>query len=158
MEFKIRRAVPNDKDFIVSLVPRLTAFGPPSWRDIENMTAVDTDLLVSRFDEPDDATAIFVAEDVDGGLLGFIHLQPGSDYYNKEPHGHVTDLIVGTEGEGRGVGRALLGKAEVWAREKGYTWLSLSVFGQNTRAKQLYERIGYGEDMIKYIKYLDEPL
>lgn len=77
-EFTIRRAISGDRDFIISLVPRLTAFGPPEWRDVENMTSVDATLLISRFEDPDDETAIYVAEDVDGSILGFIHLQPGS--------------------------------------------------------------------------------
>jgi ribosomal protein S18 acetylase RimI-like enzyme len=52
------------------------------------------------------------------------------------------------------VGRALMAKAEDWAREHGYGWLTLSVFGQNVRARELYERLGYGEDIIRYVKEL----
>lgn len=40
--------------------------------------------------------------------LGFIHLQTGKDYHSHEPHGHIADLIVATQGEGRGIGRALM--------------------------------------------------
>ena len=151
---KIRPASADDREFIISLVPRLTEFGPPPWRDAAHLTAFDTNVLSERLAQPTAETVIFIAEDEVGARLGFIHLRTGADYYNHEPHGHIEDLIVAPAGEGRGIGSLLMAEGEEWARAKGYRWLTLSVFAQNTRAREVYRRLGYGEDIMKYVKEL----
>ena len=151
---QIRPASIGDKDFIISLVPRLVEFGPPTWRDITQMIATDTQVLSDKVLNHPPGTAIFVAEDANGVALGFIHLQTGADYYNHEEHGHIADVVVAPAGEGRGIGRLLIAKGEEWARSQGYRWLTLSVFAQNLRAREIYKRLGYGEDIMKYVKEL----
>lgn len=148
----IRPATINDQDFIVSLVPRLVEFNPPAWRDAEQMTAADIRILGEKLAAPTAEDAIFIAEDADGTRLGFIDLQTGRDFYNPEKHGHISNVIVAPEGSGRGVGKLLIEKGEQWARENGYRWLTLSVFAQNTHAREVYERLGYGQDIMKYVK------
>jgi ribosomal protein S18 acetylase RimI-like enzyme len=118
------------------------------------MTATDTQVLSDRLINQPPGTAVFIVEDADGVALGFIHLQAGTDYYNREGHGHIADIIVAPAGEGRGVGRVLIEKGEEWARAQGYHWLTLSVFAQNHRAREVYQRLGYGEDIVKYVKEL----
>ncbi len=66
-------------------------------------------------------------------------------------------MVVAPGGEGRGAGRALMAAAEEWARGRGYRLLTLNAFSRNTRARRLYERLGYGEDMVKYVKELRRP-
>ncbi|MEO6132071.1 MAG: GNAT family N-acetyltransferase [Saprospiraceae bacterium] len=151
---EIRHATINDKSFIVSLIPRLNDFGPPPWRDVEVMTAYDTLIILDSLHFQPEGTAIFIAEDENHKPLGLIHLFIGNDYYNKEKHGHISDLIVASEAEGCGVGTMLLEKGEVWAREHGFKWITLGVFAQNTRARELYGRMGFGEDIVKYVKEL----
>lgn len=152
---KIRPASNDDKEFIISLVPRLVEFNPPSWRDATQMIATDSQILGDKLFNQPSGTAIFIAEDGDGIALGFIHLQTATDYYNgAEEHGHISDVIVASAGEGRGIGKLLMAKGEEWARERGYRWLTLSVFAQNLRAREVYNRLGYGEDIMKYVKEL----
>jgi ribosomal protein S18 acetylase RimI-like enzyme len=153
-EIRIRPATADDKDFIISLLPRLVEFGPPSWRDIDQIIATDTRLLSEKFLDQPPGTAIYIAEDASGIALGFIHLQTGTDYYNHDEHGHIADLVVAPAGEGRGLGRLLIEKGEEWARAQGYRWLTLNVFAQNLRAREIYKRLGYGEDIMKYVKEL----
>jgi GNAT superfamily N-acetyltransferase len=151
---RIRPASEADREFVISLMPRLVEFGPPRWRDAAQMTAFDTRVITESLLNPTHDTAVFVAEDADGSPLGLIHLHAATEHYNQEEHGHVEDLIVARGGEGRGVGRALLEKAEEWARGRGYRWLTLNVFAENLRAREVYRRLGYGEDMVKYVKEL----
>ena len=151
---RIRSASFSDRDFILSLVPRLVEFGPPSWRDVSQMITTDIQVLRDTLTNPSPDTAFFIAEDENGIPLGFIHLQTGTDYYHHARHGHIANLIVAREGEGRGIGRLLMEKGEEWARAQGFRWLTLSVFAQNMRARDVYERSGYGEDMMKYVKEL----
>jgi len=94
-------------------------------------------------------------EDSGGKLLGFIHLQTQTDYFTQEQHGRISDVIVSAEGEGKGVGQALMQAGEDWARRRGYRMLTLNVFTQNHRARNFYQRLGYGEDTMKYVKRLD---
>ncbi len=151
---RIRPAATRDKEFIISLVHRLTEFGPPPWRDAGRMYAADAKILSGHLLEQTAGTAIFIAEDDGGVPLGFIHLRTGTDHYHTEEHGHIEDLIVAPGGEGRGVGSALIAKGEEWARGRRFRWLTLSVFAQNHRARKVYDRLGYGEDMMKYVKEL----
>jgi GNAT superfamily N-acetyltransferase len=154
-EVRVRPASEADREFVVSLMPRLVEFGPPRWRDPAQMTAFDTEVITRSLLDPTPGAAVLIAEDADGTPLGLIHLRAVTEHYNQEEHGHVEDLIVAPGGEGRGVGRALLEKAEEWARGRGYHWLTLNVFAENLRAREVYRRFGYGEDMVKYVKELD---
>lgn len=151
---QIRPASISDKDFILSLVPRLVEFGPPTWRDVPLMINTDLEVLTDKLSNPSSETAFYIAQDEDGVPLGFIHLQTGTDYYHHEKHGHIANIIVAAEGEGRGIGQMLMEKGEEWARAQGYRWLTLSVFAQNIRAREVYQRLGYGEDIMKYVKEL----
>jgi ribosomal protein S18 acetylase RimI-like enzyme len=151
---QIRPASGADKEFIISLLPRLGEFGPPPWRDVTQMLATDIQVLSDSLLNPSPGTAIFIAADADGVALGFIHLKTGTDYYHHEEHGHIADVIVTPAGEGRGIGRMLIAKGEEWARSQGYRWLTLSVFAQNLRAREVYKQLGYGEDIMKYVKEL----
>jgi ribosomal protein S18 acetylase RimI-like enzyme len=151
---QIRPASISDKEFIISLLPRLGEFGPPPWRDVTQMLVTDIQVLSDSLLNPSPGTAIFIAVDADGVALGFIHLKTGTDYYHHQEHGHIADVIVTPAGEGRGIGRMLIAKGEEWARSQGYRWLTLSVFAQNLRAREVYKRLGYGEDIMKYVKEL----
>jgi len=153
---RIRAATIDDISFVTSLVPRLTEFGVPPWRDAAAMNETDTRILTRKLAGEDEGTAIFVAEDDERGALGFIHLQQGADYYNKRAFGHISDVIVAPHAQGTGVALALMEKAEAWSRERGYTWITLSVFAQNTHAREVYERLGYGADIMKYVKELQD--
>jgi ribosomal protein S18 acetylase RimI-like enzyme len=151
---QIRPASSSDKDFILSLVPRLVEFGPPTWRDVPQMIITDIEVLSDKLSNQPPDTTFYIAEDEQGSPLGFIHLQTGTDYYNHHKHGHIPNVIVAPEGEGQGIGRMLIEKGEEWARGQGYRWLTLSVFAQNLRAREVYQRLGYGEDIMKYVKEL----
>jgi GNAT superfamily N-acetyltransferase len=150
----IRSARLDDEEFIISLLPRLVEFGPPPWRDAVQMTAIDTQVLSERLSTQAPDAAIFIAEDENGTPLGFIHLRTATDYYTREEHGHIADIVVASESEGLGVGRALIAKGEEWARGQGYRWLTLNVFAQNLHAREVYKRLGYGEDIMSYVKQL----
>ncbi len=151
---RIRPAGPADRDWILRLAPRLHDFGPPPYRTREVMDRA----VVASIDEAlsgarPDAT-VLVAAGAPGALLGFIHLHGAKDFFTGELHGHVSDIVVAAEAEGRGVGQALMAAAEAWARERGYRLLSLHVFDGNARARSFYQRLGYRPDIVKLIKPL----
>ena len=55
----------------------------------------------------------------------------------------VYDVEVDEAFRGRGLGAAAMVHAALWTRERGMAWLGLNVFGPNTHARALYERLGY---------------
>jgi ribosomal protein S18 acetylase RimI-like enzyme len=154
LRFNIRPAAPEDRDFVLSIAPRLNEFDVPPWRDRADMNRGDARVLESVLSGPPPKTAVFIAETEDGAPHGFIHLNVETDYYTQEEFGHISDIVVAPDGEGHGVGRALMAAGENWARDRGYRLMTLNVFTTNSRARGLYEKLGYGEDTMKYVKKL----
>lgn len=154
MTIRIRTYQPTDYEFILSLVTRFSEFEIPAWRQKEDIDSTNRALLEQVLEQPEPDSVIFLAEDEDGAPAGFIHLQTQSDYFTGEKHGYVSDLAVDQAFEGRGIGRLLLKSAEEWTRKNGYRLLTLYVFAGNTRAQQLYEKQGFSQEVIKYVKML----
>jgi ribosomal protein S18 acetylase RimI-like enzyme len=157
-EIRVRLATPDDRGFVLGLVPELAAFGPPPWRTAPRMIETDTLVLAAALDDSTAGEAMLVAEDAAAIRLGFIHLISEADYYTRRQCGHIADLIVAPEARGRGVGEMLLSAAEEWAAARGYSLLTLNVFVGNTRARALYERSGFGAETVRYVKDLGKKV
>jgi GNAT superfamily N-acetyltransferase len=104
-------------------------------------------------DAPSPDTALFLAESEDGPV-GVIHLTTADDYYTNAQTAHIADVVVSPDAEGQGVGSALIAFAEQWARDRGFGMLTLNVFVKNGKARQLYVRLGFGEEWLRCIKRL----
>jgi ribosomal protein S18 acetylase RimI-like enzyme len=150
----IRPARSGDREWVLALAPRLHEFGPPPWRSRDVMDRAVTASIDEGLTAPASDQTVLVAEGVDREPLGFVHLHGATDFHTGERHGHVSDIVVAPAAEGRGVGAALMAAAEDWARAHGFRLLSLHVFGENARARALYERLGYRLDIVKMIKTL----
>jgi hypothetical protein len=78
---RIRPSRPDDRDFVLGLVPELLAFGsPPPWRDAERMRTVDRRVLEDVLDGRAPGATVLVAEDEGGERLGFVHLTEWADF------------------------------------------------------------------------------
>jgi ribosomal protein S18 acetylase RimI-like enzyme len=152
MPIQIRQYQPSDNEFILSLVSRFSEFELPEWRDRAEIDDTNQASIQRALGKPGPDSAIFIAEDENEKQAGFIHLQTETDYFRDEKYGYISDLAVDASFEGQGIGRKLLETAEEWARTKGYRLLALYVFAGNTRARQLYEKYGFKEEVIKYVK------
>lgn len=150
----VRPARPGDRDWILSLAPRLHEFGPPAWRARDVMDRAVAASIDEGLRAPAADQTVLVAESAAHEPLGFVHLHGATDFHTGERHGHVSDIVVAPSAEGRGVGAALMAAAEDWARSHGFRLLSLHVFDGNARARALYERLGYRLDIVKMIKML----
>lgn len=151
MSIRIRAYETQDREKIIALTKRLSDFELQEFRQAERVDQTNIANLKTVLAEPDADNAIFVAE-VEGSVVGYIHLQTQSDYFSGEKHGYIAKLAVGRKVEGRGIGRKLLEQAEAWTREKGYERLKLHVFAENWRALQIYEKYGYEKDVVQYVK------
>lgn len=150
----VRLAHADDDEFILSLAERLVAFELPEWRKRkETLAGIRAD-IERQLRELPAATHLFIAEDEAGERLGFLHLQTQKDFFTGVLNCHVADLVVAPEHDGKGIGSALIGHAERWARDHRCRHVTLSVFPGNARARALYARHGYGEELIRMAKTL----
>jgi len=152
MAIQIRPYQPSDRDFILSLITSFSEFELPEWRRKEEIDRANQVFLEQVMNQPEPDSAIFVAEEENGTLAGFIHLQTQTDYFSGEKHGYISDVAVSKDFEGQGIGRLLLEIAEGWTRTKDYHLLTLYVFAGNTHAQQIYEKQGFHQEVIKYVK------
>ena len=118
------------------------------------MNAAVTSAIEKTLIAPPTGSTVLAAENGAGQPLGFIHIETHTDYFTGEEHGHVSDLVVASTAEHRGVGKALMAAAEEWARGLGFRLLSLNVFTENHGARKLYDRLGYQPDTMKMVKVL----
>jgi GNAT superfamily N-acetyltransferase len=150
----VRPAVAADRHFILSIVPRLRAFGEPPLRPADALDGAERRALERALEAPRVDAILLVAE-LDGvGSAGVAYAETAVDYFTGERHGHLAIIAVAEEGEGRGVGRAMLQTVEQWAVQRDYRFLTLNVFAENARARHVYERAGFAPDTIRYYKEL----
>jgi GNAT superfamily N-acetyltransferase len=101
--------------------------------------------------ESDDSWEVWVAEDPDdaGRLRGTLslHVVPmvPTPWRSERTWGYVTSIQVDRAVRGRGIGRALMGAAEAWARERGLEQLLLWAAGESPA---FYEAVGFGRPAI----------
>ena len=157
MTINIRPFTSSDTNFIEALIPRFSEFDLPAWRQRDEIDAANLASLKKAMEAPEPGSAIFIAEDETGKCAGFLHLQIQTDYFNGTKVAYISDIAVDSAFEGQGVGRILLDKAEEWAREQGCSLLTLYVFSNNSRARKVYEKLGFKEEVTKYVKPLSRP-
>ncbi len=152
----VRQATVEDVDAVIRLVPDLVAFGPPPWRDREQMTQTDSAVIRAAMldlDRRDDGVVFVAALGIE--VVGFIHVRGVVEYYSQKAQGHVADLVVAKDAQGFGIGSRLLRQAEDWASIRGFAFLTIAVFERNDDALKLYERRGFQREIVRLIKPLD---
>ena len=103
-------------------------------------------------------SGVVLVADVDQQVAGFVTVW--TKYHSVEPddgpreYGFISDLVVSSTYRRRGIGRALLGAAEMRARKAGTSSLQLSVKAGNEGAMALYSAEGFVESEI----YLEKAL
>lgn len=89
---------------------------------------------------------LFVAE-AQGQLLGLVHVTlvdtPQVPILVPRRYATIENLAVQREHQRAGIGRALLHRAEQWARGRGATSIELNVYEFNREAIAFYRRLGY---------------
>ena len=98
---------------------------------------------------------VYVAE-ADGRIVGFVgvlaRVVPEPD--ESQAYAYVSDLVVLPAHRRRGLGRALLERAEAYARREGARTLRVGVLARNDGAGRLYHRLGFAD----YTIQLSKPL
>ena len=78
--------------------------------------------------------------DGDGRPAGVLWVGP---HPRKDGAGFVYDVAIDEGRRGEGLGRGAVRAAEEIGRREGWSELGLNVFGPNTRARALYDSLGY---------------
>jgi GNAT superfamily N-acetyltransferase len=102
----------------------------------------------------DDAVAL-VAED-DGRVAGFCDMEYRVRLNFTSPQAWIPDLVVDRDLRSRGVGAALLDRAEVLARERGCWGITLESATWRTRAHAFYLREGWSDSGKSFIRSLSD--
>lgn len=149
---RIRLTHADDDEFILGLAARFVAFELPPWRKrSETLAGIRADIARHLRDQPA-GSHLFVAENDDGERCGFLHLQTQKDFFTGSLNCHISDIVVAPEFDGRGIGHALLDYAEHWAKEHRCHFVTLAVFPGNEHAREVYERHGFGIELLRMAK------
>lgn len=76
------------------------------------------------------------------------------DQVNGIRHPNIFLIYVDPNYRRQGIGRALMGHAEAWAKDRGYTQMGLQVFTNNQPAIDLYQQLGYQPRSISMMREL----
>jgi ribosomal protein S18 acetylase RimI-like enzyme len=103
------------------------------------------------------AGRVLVAE-VDQVVVGFVVLlarvEPEGPDEDQMPYAYISDLVVLPQYRRRGVGRALLDRAEALARSSGARILRVGVLVRNEPAARLYRAVGFTDYHLQLLKRL----
>ena len=154
MRYHVREATTDDGERMLKLLPRLASFDVPERRTVREVWSRDQRQLQAWLagEKPD--TLVHVAVDPDDRILGVAMTTIGEEFLSGKPSAHLEVLAVAAEAEGKGIGGALIARAEQAAVNRGASSITLSVFRNNARARRLYEKLGYDGEIIRYIKDL----
>ena len=151
-DWRVRQAIPDDRAFLEEIAPRL-ARGAAPWIDHDKLLVTMRGYLLFDLEKMGDDSTVFIAVGDDHKAVGVVTVTSGS-HFTDSPQAYVGELAVREEVEGQGVGSALLGAVERWARERGLPWVALDTGSRNTRARGFYTRHGYEEESVRLVKPL----
>jgi GNAT superfamily N-acetyltransferase len=127
---------------------------------VEGASMVQRNLAELLTDIHQDVGQVFVAE-VQRDVVGFVRvcLEHEVDAYlsTLTDYAYISDLVVLPPYQNRGIGTALLRKAEEFAWQHGMTALKIGVLARNQNAATLYLHSGFRPYELVLLKQLEEP-
>lgn len=133
--YRLRPATARDAQRLAALA---TELGYPS-------SAAEVERRLGRIEDDEDHF-VCAAELDDGQVIGWIHAFVVS-LVESDPRVEIGGLVVGENQRGAGVGKALMERAEAWARSKGVGEVAVRSNVIRKDAHRFYQRLGY--NMIK---------
>ena len=97
-------------------------------------------------------TTVLVAEDRQGEVVGVVTVHLFQSIHASEPTAWLTTLVVDEKARGRGVGSALVERAENWAIQHGARRMSLTSALHRTHAHDFYKTRNYEHTGVRLTK------
>jgi ribosomal protein S18 acetylase RimI-like enzyme len=143
---EVREATPADAAEVVRLLSQLGHAIPPGF---------DEARLAAFLEGGEHALVAARAGSAAGApLLGAATLHVTPMLHRPGPVGRITSLIVDDGARGRGIGRALVGSAEVLLAARGCVFVEVTSNKKRTEAHAFYERLGYTATSFRFGKSL----
>ena len=143
----IRQALPGDWRAVAALLEEL---GRPKALDIVEERA-HCEHFATYLSRPD--AEAFVAE-IDGVVVGFVNVELRRRLNFLTPQGWIPELVVSELWHGRGIGRALLARAEAAAIQRDCWSITLESARWRHRAHAFYEVNGWVNGSVSFAKAL----
>ena len=143
----LRPAAAADREAVLALAPRL-AEGVAPWRNHAEAARAGRAWLAESLDEAAAGSAAVLVAVQDGAVIGVLSVRP-SQHFTGEHDGYIGELVVADTAARRGIGRALIGAADDWARTAGLTNLTLHTGAYNSRARAFYAALGFTEEEVR---------
>lgn len=154
MNYSIRTALPDDQQQALALLPALSDFNVPEYRNPDHTWQGDAKHLQQFFEGKTPDTHVLVAVDQDSTIHGVSIYTMRKELLSGEPSAHLEVLAVNTETRRQGIGQALVDATETAAKALGAQSITLHVFSNNTRARALYQAKGFNEELLRCYKPL----
>jgi aminoglycoside 6'-N-acetyltransferase I len=142
LRINVRFAQPAD-------APRWVALRQDLWPDAKprEHAAEVSAFFAGTLVEPE---IVLVAEGLDGAVLGFVELsrRASAEGCRTSPVAYVEGWYVDPAVRRRGVGRALLGAAEQWARQQGCLEIASDTEVENTASAAAHHALGFDESAV----------
>lgn len=99
--------------------------------------------------------AVFVAV-ADTAVVGVIHVEKYDVLYFPTM-ANILGLAVASDFRRQGIGKALLARAEQWAKENGIVQMRLNSGGTRKEAHEFYRALGYNDEktQLRFVKVLN---
>jgi GNAT superfamily N-acetyltransferase len=133
---------------------------PADATDAETIAALFTDEgypagpsdIVTRLERFASEHAQVIVAEHDGALLGFIAIHALPRFEHDDWIVRILALVVDAGARERGVGRALMAKAERIGRDLGAGFIELTAGHHRPEARHLYESLGYDSTVTAYLR------
>ena len=153
MDYFIREGTAADLPAIYEIIKRLAEFELPAKRTPDMFWSEDAALFAQWAAGAAEQIFVHVAQSDTGEIWGVAMASMGEEFFDHSPSTHLEVVAVATQADGRGVGKALLANVETEAKKRGAGSLSLHVVGNNHRARHVYKKLGFNEELIRCIKH-----
>jgi len=101
-----------------------------------------------------DQRALTLVAELEGQVVGVMTAHVISAIHITSPVAMLTVLVVGREARGKGVGQALVERAELWADAHGAEKITLTSALSRTEAHAFYKKLGYEHTGVRLAKSL----
>ena len=96
---------------------------------------------------------VHLAEDPHGNVLGWSYVTMQAEFMSEQPGAHLEVILVDEKASGHGIGKALLETSQNEAKARGAQSMTLHVWKNNQVARSIYEKNGFQNELMRYIKW-----